>query len=929
MTVRHDVAHMREVEEALRRSEAKYRGIFENIQDIFFQTNDQGLIVEVSPSVERYGYTREELIGMPATRVYEDPSKRITLLQLLEDGDITDREVRLRTRDGRVVDFSISAHMLRGPDGSPAGMEGCLRDISDRKLVEEELRMHRDRLEELVGERTAELTRTNERLLREAEERRRAEEALRTSEERFSKAFHASPLAIVIATVSEARIVDVNEGFLQLTGYSREEAVGRTVLELGIWVDSKERERLVQEVLKRGSVLNWELKVCTKSGETWDLLTAFVVIELDGEPCLMGMSRDVTERKRAEEALRESEERFRQVLEVSSDLICKVDIASNTSDYVSPAVLPLTGFTQEEFAALGIRAFLHRIHPDDRPQYRQRIDDFLRRGLDVGAARRHEYRWQCKDGQYRWFSDGLALVRGEDGQPLTLVVNARDTTERKRAEQEMRIRDSAIASSIDAIAMGGLDGNVTYVNRSCLSLWGYDDESEMLGKPMVAFWQAGAWVSEVVEALLKCGSWVGELVGERKDGSFFDAQASLNLVRDEAGKAICAMGSFVDITERRQAGEALRESERRFRQVLDVSSDMIYKLDLESDTFDYISPSVLELTGFTREEFIAMGPRGLRRRIHPEDWPDFKRGSEEFVELGSHPGFEYRLQCKDGEYRWLSDNRSLVRGESGRPLALVGTVRDVTQRRQGEEQARQLHAEHVRANELRRMVRILEQMAATLGHELRNPLGVISNSVYFLANQAQIDGPKAKKHVLIIGREVAGAKRVIDDILEFAHVPQLLPAAASVNAVVDSALARSQIPANVRVVRRLAVDLPPLVCDEERLERAFIDMIANAVQAMPHGGRLGVNTCRSGDRIQIVFADSGEGIAPENLDKVFEPMFTTKLRGIGLGLTVVRRTVEQHGGSISVRSRLGRGTVFAVALPRDCRPFDAEGGRVA
>jgi PAS domain S-box-containing protein len=140
MTVRHDVAHMREVEEALRRSEAKYREISEKIHDIFFQTNAQGLIVEVSPSVERYGYTREEMIGMPAARVYEDPSKRITLLQLVEDGDITDREVRLRARDGRVVDFSISAHMLRGPDGAPAGMEGCLRDISDRKRAEEALR---------------------------------------------------------------------------------------------------------------------------------------------------------------------------------------------------------------------------------------------------------------------------------------------------------------------------------------------------------------------------------------------------------------------------------------------------------------------------------------------------------------------------------------------------------------------------------------------------------------------------------------------------------------------------------------------------------------------------------------------------------------------------------------------------------------------
>ena len=170
--------------------------------------------------------------------------------------------------------------------------------------------------------------------------------------------------------------------------------------------------------------------------------------------------------------------------------------------------------------------------------------------------------------------------------------------------------------------------------------------------------------------------------------------ATMHPIKDVNGRVVKLFGTVQDITERKQAEEALRESERRFRQVLDVSSDMIYKLDLESDTFDYISPSALEMTGFTPEESIAMGPRGLRRRIHPEDWPDFKRGSEEFVELGSHPGFEYRSQCKDGEYRWLSDNRALVRGEDGRPLALVGTVRDITEAMAEEEELRKSEEKH-------------------------------------------------------------------------------------------------------------------------------------------------------------------------------------------------------------------------------------------
>jgi PAS domain S-box-containing protein len=344
------------------------------------------------------------------------------------------------------------------------------------------------------------------------------------------------------------------------------------------------------------------------------------------------------------------------------------------------------------------------------------------------------------------------------------------------------------------------------------------------------------------------------------------------------------------------------------------------------DGLVYCNQRLLAIYGLPLEEILGFG---WVKYVHPDDREALLAERSEAMAEGREFVREFRIVTPQGVTGWVRAHTTTVSSQEGMSNTRVGTVEDITERRQAEEQARQLHAEQVRANELRRMVRILEQMAATLGHELRNPLGVISNSVYFLANQAQIDGPKAQQHVLIIGREVAGARRVIDDILEFAHVPQLLPAAASINAIVDSALARSQIPANIRVVRRLAVDLLPLICDEERLERALIDIITNAVQAMPHGGRIGVKTSQSGDKIQVVFADSGVGIAPENIDKVFDPMFTTKLRGIGLGLTVVRRTVEQHGGEISVQSRLGRGAIFRITLPRDCRPLDAKGGRVA
>ena len=197
---------------------------------------------------------------------------------------------------------------------------------------------------------------------------------------------------------------------------------------------------------------------------------------------------------------------------------------------------------------------------------------------------------------------------------------------------------------------------------------------------------------------------------------------------------------------------------------------------------------------------------GWVRSLHPDDREAFLDERSKAMAEGREFIREFRVVTPQGETRWLSVHTTPLLSQEGVSNTRVGTLADITERKQAEERGdRQLHAEHVRANELRHMVRILEQMAATLAHELRNPLGVISNSAYFLANQAGIDDPKVEKHAEIIGREVASAKRVIDDILEFAHVPEILPSPASLNAIVDQALARSQVPANIRVTRKLAV----------------------------------------------------------------------------------------------------------------------------
>jgi len=866
----------------------------------------------------------------------------------------------------------------------------------------------------------------------------------------FANAFHFAPIPISVSRINDGMMLDANGSLLDFFGLSREEVVGRTALELGIWRDEAQRGQVLDALAREGRLTDVAMKVTVRSGEARDVLVSAVAIEVGGEPCMLSMARDVTERKSAEKALRESESRFRQLFEAASDIIAKVDLESGVCEYVSPAVLEVTGFTQDEYTALGPRNFRRRIHPEDWPQYKRRFEGILELGAVVGETQRHEYRWQCKDGRYRWLADSISIISDKDGSPRTLVATVRDMTERRESEEALRQSEQRFSRIFQTapVCIGITridDGRFIDVNESFLELVGCD-RGEVIGRTSadLGLWAEPADRDLMLQALLQ-GETVRDFESQvrRKSGEIRDTLSSFVTV--EIGGQPCIVGMFRDVTERKQAEEALRESEDKYRSLIENLREGIWTIDKDACT-TFANPAMAEMLGYAVDEMLGrhlfsfmdeqgqelakrklehrqqgvseqhdfefarkdgsrlcatietspltdrdgnyngalagvmditarkraeeelreseerfrtlsasapigiflMGDKGqviytnkrlqaiagvppgggsmgeLATAVHPDDreqlLAEWAKAAEERAELSQ----EYRILTKQGETRWIRMHVCPIFSADGGQGSVVGTIEDVTEHKEAVERERRLHEQEARTRELRTTVRVLEQMAATLGHELRNPLGVISNSAYFLSSQAGISDARALKHAEIIGREVQSAKRVIDDILEFAHVSQIVPAPASLNAIVDQALARSQIPANIRVTRKRAPDLPPLVCDADRLERAFLDVIANAVQAMPRGGRLIVKTRLSAGSVQAVFSDTGEGIAPENLTKVFDPMFTTKLRGIGLGLTVVRRTVKQHGGQVELKSKLEHGTSVIMTLP--LTPVDPTSG---
>lgn len=264
-----------------------YRDLFGGSRDVVYVSSRDGTILDLNRAgFELFGYSREEIIGMDISVLYADPGERLRFQEVIEkDGSVKDFEVRLCRKDGTVMDCLLSSTLRLSGEGEILGYQGIIRDITQV---------------------------------------RKAERALRASEEKFSKVFRSSPDWIAITTLSEGRFIEVNDAFLNITGYSREEVIGKTSAELNLWVDLGERTRMADLLLQRHLIRDHEAEFRLKSGETRTMLRSAELIELEGETCVINVTRDITDRKRSEEKIRrlnrELEQRVKELQEANREL---------------------------------------------------------------------------------------------------------------------------------------------------------------------------------------------------------------------------------------------------------------------------------------------------------------------------------------------------------------------------------------------------------------------------------------------------------------------------------------------------------------------------------------------------------------------------------------------------------------------------------
>lgn len=408
-------------------------------------------------------------------------------------------------------------------------------------------------------------------------------------------------------------------------------------------------------------------------------------------------------------------------------------------------------------------------------------------------------------------------------------------------------------------------------------------------------------------------------------------------VKKETTKFLGSIGIIRDITERKRMEGEIKKAQERLSGIYSCSKDAIGYADLEGVLLDF-NDSFAKLTGYSKEELLA----GKKYQdITPKEYHEYEaKIIAEILKTGEPQEYEKEYLRKDGSRVPILLTTFVVKGLEGKPIGLAAIMKDISERKRAYEEEKRLVAaraaaevEKKRAVELSRAYKELEEaedklirseklaalgkLAGSLGHELRNVLGVIGNSAYFLKMKLgeTEEDEKIKKHLDILDGEVKISDRIISDIMEFgrARKPQL--AITDINGIIKSCLEKVEVPENTEVVTELGNNLPQILADETRLKQVFSNIIVNAVQAMPEGGKLTIAGFNKDKFVEVSITDTGEGIPKENLGKIFEALFSTKGQGTGLGLTVCQSIVERHNGSIEVKSEVGKGTKFSVKLP--------------
>jgi PAS domain S-box-containing protein len=867
-------------DEALRVSEASYRAIFEANEDaIFIHDWDTGRILDVSPKAAAlYGHAREAWRELRVADVSSNvaPYTEDDAMRLIQQAKVRGAplrfEWRARHKDGHLMWHEVT--LKRATIAGEPRILAFVRDVTERK---------------------------------------QAEEAVRASEEQYRAVFNASADGLTLRD-ADFRVVDVNPALLAMTGLTREEAIGSTRMLFTPPEDHEATRRLFEEEL-RGEASQYVSEAVRKDGTRFWVEVQGVPLHYRGKPHVFVIARDITERKRAEEAVRASEEQYRAVFNASADALVLWNSELKRVD-VNPAFERLYGYTREEV--------LNTAYPEHLPlEYVERRRDLVRRTL-AGERCQVELEAVRKDGE-RLQVEVRTIPVGYRGEPHVLAI-ARDITARKQAEEAVRASEeqyrAIFNASADALVLWNSALKRVDVNPAYERLFGVSRE-EVVGTGHANTLPADyvARRHEVLRRTLAGEPCELEIEAMRRSGERFQSEVRTIPVRHRGEPH--ALAIVRDVTERKRAETALRASEEQYRAIFDSSADTLVLWDADFRIVD-VNAAYEAMTGYRREELI-----GVDRVVAiPSRVNDTVKALHARALAGEPVQFETEMVAKDGR-RGEVELRGVRILHQGKPHVLyIG--RDITERKRAEGARLALEAQLRQAQKME----AIGQLTGGIAHDFNNILTSIVGYVTLAAERENAAGDaKLASYLEQATRSCRRARDLIQQMLTFSRGQRGERRPIDLRKLVaeSARLLHSSMPATLALETSNREPVPLVSLDPVQAEQVLLNLCINARDALQGEGRVQVAvrrashaavcaSCRAaidGEFVELAVSDDGPGIAPEVMERIFEPFFSTKEvgKGSGMGLAMVHGIAHDHGGHVLVETRPGRGTTFRVLFP--------------
>jgi len=744
------------------------------------------------------------------------------------------------------------------------------------------------------------------------------ETQLKESEEKFHILID-SISEIFWETDADGRIVTEIPSWLTYTGQTREKSMNYGWMNAVHPDDQKTVEQKWQEAIASCGILDTEVRLKNVNGEwKWTSVYAAPIRDSEGKISKwVGINIDISRRKENERELL-----FQAcLLESVHDAICAID-KNGIIIYWNSMAETILGWTSEE--AIGQSA----------ENIFKNIKEKMFRNIYAAEQYICEMVMRRKDGKIVDLDTHMHLLRNEKGEIIGRIASLRDITKRKEYERALKKKEQELLEIIDSSSEGSfifnLEKNKTEISAEWASRLGMDEfsskEAENILKKYVHPDDIPIVNEVILSAFKKKNPKFGiEIRVKTRDAGYIWILLQGKIIYNEEGLPVKFLGTQIDITARKQAEEDLQKSEERFRKVLEHSRDGINMLDLKTRRYTYLSPAQIEMTGFEGEEIRDISLEECSKRVHPDDR---QMALEQYMRIVSGldvcSDIEYRWKVKSGEYRWFSNKCKLVRDDLGRPVAMVGIGRDVTDSKKSEMDIQALVEKLQKADQNK------NKFLSMLSHELRNPLASIMMSLSLL-DHIEPGSEKSKNTLEIMKHQAAQLSCLLDDLLEITCINsnkiQLEKERMDLNVLIHHVIEdnRAQFTINgVELETELAPDPLFLEADPVRLTQVLSNLLHNAAKFTAKGEKTLVKVEKDKEQNEVVISvcDTGKGIPPELQSDLFQPFvqldnsLPLSHGGLGLGLFVVKEMVELHGGSVSAFSEgLGKGSRFSIRLP--------------